>query len=193
MLIAFAFIDRIVAFVLAPARRMLPPGSKPDLHRADRSLLALHRHRAAGRRRDRRAVRAVSVLAADRAGALRAPEEVRDPVRRAHDDRRGARRGLQPLHRLSVHDRVLRNLQLRGPGVPAARRGHVRSLREDAARDGRGVPDPDGGVLPREDGDGDGAVPVAQHQVRDPDHLHHRRRSSRRRAIRGTRRSSPRR
>ena len=35
MLVAFVFIDRIVAFVLAPARRMLPParGSVPLAHR----------------------------------------------------------------------------------------------------------------------------------------------------------------
>ena len=50
MLVAFTFIDRIVTFVLSPARAMLPRRQPADLHGADRSLLALHRHRAPRRR-----------------------------------------------------------------------------------------------------------------------------------------------
>ena len=135
MLVAFTFIERIVDVRPLTGAVDAARWQPADLHRADRSVLALHRHRAARGCRSGVAVRPLSVLAAHRAGALLAPEEVRDPVRRAHERRRRRRRGVQPLHRVPLHDRVLRHLQLHRRRVPAAGRGHVRSVREDAARE----------------------------------------------------------
>ena len=150
------------------------PRQPTDLHRADRSVLALHRHRAPRGCRPGVAVRPLSVLAAHRASALLAPEEVRDPVRGAHERRRRRRRGVQPLHRVPLHDRVLRYLQLHRRRVPAPGRDHLRSVREDGVGNDRGLPDSYRRFFPRQDGARDGAIPLAQHEVRDSDHLHHR-------------------
>ena len=94
VVVGFAFINRIVDFILAPTRGALPPGVKMIYTRAGRGVLALHPDRADHGRRARGAVHHVSGVDVHRAGALLEREAAGDSVRAVHDDRlrRSARR-----------------------------------------------------------------------------------------------------
>ena len=82
--------------------RALPPGTRLIYTAPGEAFSRVHQHRADRRLRARVAVRPVSGVAADRAGAVHQPEEVRDSVR-ADVVRRGCRGlAVQPLHRLSA-------------------------------------------------------------------------------------------
>ena len=95
--------------------KVLPAGSKLIYTAAGRSLLALHPDLADHGRRPRGAVHHVSGVAVHRARPVLEREAARDSVRAAVDDRLRRRRAVQPLHRVPVHDEVLRELQHAGP------------------------------------------------------------------------------
>ena len=128
--IAVGVVDRasrsfssIYDFLLAPTQAVLPAGSKTDLHAAGRSVLAATSRSSLIAGVDPRvAVHHVSGLDVHRAGPVLEREEVRDPVRAVLDARLPRRRGVQSLHRVPVHDDVLRELQHAGSAVHAEAR-----------------------------------------------------------------------
>ena len=173
--VAFTFVEHIVNFIWGPMRKVLPPGIKLIYTEpAEAFSLYIQISLMAG-----------VLLAAPwvmyqvwlfiSPGPALEREEVRDSVRPLHDDRPPVRRGVQPLHRVPVHDAVSRQLQRGRPRLHAEDLGDLRHVPEDGARHGGGLPAADGRLLSREAESRVGALPLEQGQIRDSARVHHRR------------------
>ena len=93
---------RLPSDSIGPAARQ-----QADLHAARRGVLRVRADCADRGHRVRRAVRDVPGLAAHRAGAVSAAQDLCRLVHSPDDRRIHRRRALQPLHRVPVDDRVL--------------------------------------------------------------------------------------
>ena len=156
----FYWINQIFDFILAPTRKALPPGVKL-IYTQPGEAFSLYVQIAL--------IMGV-VLAAPfimyqvwmfiAPGPVLEREAARDPVR-ASSRRSASSLGAAFNHYIAFPFMMVFFASFNTPDlrVHAEARRRVRAVHEDAARHGRRLPDADRRVLPREDEDGDGAVP----------------------------------
>ena len=125
--IAAFFIEDIIEFVMRPLAATLPAGRNIHLHLPDRSVHAVHPHRADRGALHRGAADFLAGLAVRRAGAVREGAALRHSVRLALEHRVRRRRRVLPLRGVSAHVAVLREL------LERARRRSCRASRTPSA------------------------------------------------------------
>ncbi len=110
-------------------------------------------------------------------GLVRARKEAGHTVRGDGQYLLRGRLRLRALRGVPADLEILRQLRERTGRISPAHRAGIRSLHEAGAHFRRHLPDADARPLPRAHGRDHRAVPDPQHEIRDSDHLHRRRRA----------------